>query len=49
MAVRVPERASTPSVQLVELIEVQTGSYFGEDDIQRFEDLYQRSNEEETV
>jgi len=26
----------------LELIEVQTGSYFGEDDIIRFEDLYQR-------
>jgi mannose-6-phosphate isomerase-like protein (cupin superfamily) len=26
----------------LELIEVQTGSYFGEDDIVRFDDIYQR-------
>lgn len=29
----------------LELIEVQTGSYLGEDDIQRFEDLYGRSGD----
>lgn len=28
--------------ELLELIEVQTGSYFGEDDIIRFEDIYRR-------
>jgi len=28
---------------LLELIEVQTGSYFGEDDIVRLEDVYRRS------
>jgi len=28
---------------LPELIEVQTGSYFGEDDIVRLEDVYRRS------
>ena len=27
----------------LELIEVQTGSYFGEDDIERIEDVYKRS------
>jgi mannose-1-phosphate guanylyltransferase/mannose-6-phosphate isomerase len=27
----------------VELIEVQTGSYLGEDDIVRFEDIYGRA------
>lgn len=30
----------------LELIEVQTGSYFGEDDIVRFEDIYQREVKE---
>lgn len=30
---------------LLEIIEVQTGSYFGEDDIERFEDVYGRVNE----
>ena len=29
----------------LELIEVQTGSYLGEDDIVRFEDKYNRTNE----
>jgi mannose-1-phosphate guanylyltransferase len=28
----------------LELIEVQSGSYFGEDDIVRFEDIYGRVN-----
>jgi len=27
----------------LELIEIQTGSYLGEDDIERFEDDYRRS------
>ena len=27
---------------LLEIIEVQTGSYLGEDDIERFEDIYGR-------
>ena len=31
-----------PSQLPVILIEVQTGSYFGEDDITRYEDLYSR-------
>ena len=30
---------------MLEIIEVQTGSYFGEDDIERFEDVYGRVNE----
>ena len=29
----------------LELIEVQSGSYFGEDDIVRFDDIYGRSTE----
>ena len=32
-----------PGKIVLELIEVQTGSYFGEDDIIRIEDDYQRS------
>ena len=28
---------------LLELIEVQTGSYFGEDDIERLDDIYKRT------
>jgi len=35
---RLENRESTP----VEIIEVQTGSYFGEDDIERLEDIYGR-------
>jgi mannose-1-phosphate guanylyltransferase / mannose-6-phosphate isomerase len=35
---RLQNKASTPMI----LIEVQTGSYFGEDDITRYEDLYSR-------
>lgn len=31
-----------PSKDLLELIEVQTGTYLGEDDIERFEDIYGR-------
>jgi len=29
---------------LIKVVETQTGDYFGEDDIQRFEDDYQRAN-----
>jgi mannose-6-phosphate isomerase-like protein (cupin superfamily) len=36
-------RLENPGRILLELIEVQTGSYLGEDDIVRFEDLYGRS------
>ena len=35
-------RLANDSSELVEIIEVQTGQYFGEDDIQRFEDIYRR-------
>ncbi|NDV26658.1 mannose-1-phosphate guanylyltransferase/mannose-6-phosphate isomerase [Desulfovibrio sp. JC010] len=36
-------RLENPGRINLELIEVQTGSYLGEDDIQRFEDIYGRS------
>ena len=36
-------RLANPGKIDLELIEVQTGSYLGEDDIQRFEDVYNRS------
>ncbi len=36
-------RLSNPGVIPLELIEVQTGSYLGEDDIVRFEDIYGRN------
>ena len=35
-------RLENPGKLPVELIEVQTGAYLGEDDIIRFEDPYQR-------
>jgi len=38
-------RLENPGKIDLELIEVQTGSYLGEDDIQRFEDVYGRSAE----
>ncbi|MCY1309017.1 mannose-1-phosphate guanylyltransferase/mannose-6-phosphate isomerase [compost metagenome] len=36
-------RLENPGKTMLEVIEVQTGSYLGEDDIERFEDLYGRS------
>ena len=30
--------------EVLEIIEIQTGTYFGEDDIVRFEDIYGRKN-----
>ena len=36
-------RLSNPGAVPLELIEVQSGSYLGEDDIVRFEDVYERS------
>ena len=36
-------RLENPGDAIVVLIEVQTGSYFGEDDIERFDDRYSRS------
>lgn len=38
----VTHRLTNPGVIPLELIEVQTGSYLGEDDIVRFEDTYNR-------
>jgi len=35
-------RLANPGAELLEIIEVQTGSYLGEDDIVRLDDLYQR-------
>ena len=35
-------RLENPGKLPLELIEVQSGSYLGEDDIVRFEDVYQR-------
>lgn len=37
-----PHRLENPGIVPLELIEVQSGSYLGEDDIVRFEDLYGR-------
>jgi mannose-1-phosphate guanylyltransferase/mannose-6-phosphate isomerase len=37
-------RLANPGVIPLELIEVQTGSYLGEDDIVRFDDIYGRAN-----
>ncbi len=36
-------RLENPGSEMLEVIEVQTGSYLGEDDIERFEDDYNRS------
>ncbi len=41
----VKHRLTNPGKIDLELIEVQTGSYLGEDDISRFEDVYGRSKE----
>ena len=35
-------RLANPGTELLEIIEVQTGSYLGEDDIVRFADIYGR-------
>ena len=37
-------RLTNPGKLMLELIEVQVGSYLGEDDIVRFEDVYGRSS-----
>jgi mannose-1-phosphate guanylyltransferase/mannose-6-phosphate isomerase len=39
----VKHRLENPGKVPLELIEVQSGSYLGEDDIVRFEDVYGRS------
>lgn len=36
-------RLQNTNSQILEVIEVQTGTYFGEDDIVRYEDDYQRA------
>ena len=36
-------RLANPGAEPLEIIEVQSGSYLGEDDIVRFEDTYGRS------
>lgn len=36
-------RLENPGLMPMYLIEVQTGSYFGEDDIIRYEDVYDRT------
>ena len=38
----VKHRLENPGTEPLEIIEVQTGSYLGEDDIERFEDRYNR-------
>jgi mannose-1-phosphate guanylyltransferase/mannose-6-phosphate isomerase len=39
-------RLENPGMLPLEIIEVQSGSYLGEDDIVRFEDVYNRDNNE---
>ena len=42
MPVETQHRLENPGNTDAHLIEVQTGDYFGEDDIERFEDIYGR-------
>ncbi|TVR57289.1 MAG: mannose-1-phosphate guanylyltransferase/mannose-6-phosphate isomerase [Candidatus Competibacteraceae bacterium] len=44
--VGIPHRLTNPGKIPLEIIEVQSGSYLGEDDIVRFEDIYGRGNGE---
>lgn len=44
IAVGVKHRLENPGTSALELIEVQSGAYLGEDDIVRFDDEYGRSN-----
>jgi mannose-6-phosphate isomerase-like protein (cupin superfamily) len=37
-------RLANPGTEPLEIIEVQTGAYLGEDDIVRFADLYGRTS-----
>ncbi len=39
-------RLENPTDSDIALIEVQCGDYFGEDDIERFEDIYGRTNDD---
>jgi mannose-1-phosphate guanylyltransferase/mannose-6-phosphate isomerase len=41
-------RLSNPGLINLHLIEVQSGSYLGEDDIVRFEDMYGRTKSDKT-
>ena len=43
MPIGAVHRLAKPGKIPLELIEVQTGSYLGEDDIVRIEDVYKRS------
>ena len=45
LPIGVVHRLANPGKINLELIEVQTGSYLGEDDIIRLEDVYNRPNE----
>jgi mannose-1-phosphate guanylyltransferase/mannose-6-phosphate isomerase len=36
-------RLSNPGKEALEIIEIQTGTYLGEDDIERLEDIYNRT------
>lgn len=38
-------RLENPGREMLEIIEVQVGSYLGEDDIERFEDIYNRAEQ----
>jgi mannose-6-phosphate isomerase-like protein (cupin superfamily) len=40
----VKHRLENPGTIPLEIIEIQSGSYLGEDDIVRFEDVYNRSS-----
>lgn len=42
--VGIKHRLENPNEGLMELVEVQLGEYLGEDDIERYEDLYGRLN-----
>lgn len=46
--VKTLHRLENPTDQDIALIEVQCGDYFGEDDIERFEDIYGRTNDKKT-
>jgi mannose-1-phosphate guanylyltransferase/mannose-6-phosphate isomerase len=39
----VRHRLENPGREPLEMVEVQSGSYIGEDDIQRFDDRYRRA------
>ena len=44
ISVGVQHRLTNPGKIPLEIIEIQSGSYLGEDDIVRFEDVYGRGN-----